>query len=100
MRIRRRRLVKHVDVAEAKVREWCVNCLARMLKRPARRIDPNEKFTRLGMDSAMSVFFLVELEEWLGLELNPDLVFEYRNVAELARYVATNFPVKAASDAG
>ena len=30
----------------------------------------NSKFARLGMDSAMSVIFLLDLEEWLGLALS------------------------------
>jgi acyl carrier protein len=40
------------------------------------------------MDSAASVFFLVELEEWLGVELPTEIVFEHPTPAELARYVA------------
>jgi acyl carrier protein len=31
---------------------------------------------------------IVELEEWLGIELTPDLLFEYPTIAELARYLA------------
>jgi acyl carrier protein len=40
------------------------------------------------MDSAASVFFLMELEEWLGVELPTEIVFECPTPAELARYVA------------
>jgi acyl carrier protein len=40
------------------------------------------------MDSAASVFFLVELEEWLGIELPTEVVFAHPTPAELARYVA------------
>jgi acyl carrier protein len=88
--------LEHVGEAEFGIREWCVTCLARTLKVPASHIDPNTKFARLGMDSAMSVFFLLELEEWLGIELSSDLVFEYPSVAELARHLAASYPIKAA----
>jgi acyl carrier protein len=46
-------------------------------------------FARLGLDSANSVFLIVELEDWLGLELTPDLLFEYPTIGELARHLAT-----------
>ena len=62
--------------------------LARTFKTPVDRIRPHAKFARLGMDSAASVFFLVELEEWLGIELPTETVFAYPTPAELARYVA------------
>jgi acyl carrier protein len=62
--------------------------LAKTFKVPPDRIRPDAKFARLGMDSAASVFFLVELEEWLGIELPTETVFAYPTPAELARYVA------------
>jgi acyl carrier protein len=62
--------------------------LAKTFKTPVDRIRPHAKFARLGMDSAASVFFLVELEEWLGVELPAEIVFEHPTPAELARCVA------------
>jgi acyl carrier protein len=62
--------------------------LAKTFNMPPDRIRPHAKFARLGMDSAASVFFLVELEEWLGVELPTEIVFAHPTPAELARYVA------------
>lgn len=73
---------------EAAIRDWCVQYLARTLDAPEQAIDPDVKFARLGLDSANSVYLLVELEEWLGLELTPDLVFEHPTISDLARYLA------------
>jgi acyl carrier protein len=42
----------------------------------------------MGLDSATSVYFVVELEEWLGRELEPEIVGEYPTVAQLARHLA------------
>ena len=47
------------------------------------RIDPDAKFARLGLDSAKSVSFLMDLEEWLAIELPTDTVFERSSMAEL-----------------
>jgi acyl carrier protein len=66
-----------------------VEYLARTLDVPERGIDPEMTFARLGLDSANSVFLIVELEDWLGLELTPDLLFEHPTICELARYLAS-----------
>jgi acyl carrier protein len=63
--------------------------LARTLALPDHTIGPEMTFARLGLDSANSVFLIVELEDWLGLELTPDLLFEYPTIGELARHLAT-----------
>ena len=55
---------------------------------PAQAIDTHTTFARLGLDSANSVFLIVELEDRLGLELSPDLLFEYPTIRELARHLA------------
>src|SRR5262249_51109990 len=57
--------------------------LARTFKTPVDRIRPHAKFARLGMDSAASVFFLVELEEWLGGGLPTEIVFAHQRPLNL-----------------
>ena len=74
--------------SETAIRDWCVEYLARTLDLPSHTIDPKITFARLGLDSANSVFLIVELEDWLGLELTPDLVFEHPTICELARHLA------------
>jgi hypothetical protein len=43
----------------------------------------------------MSVIFLLDLEEWLGLALSSDLVFEHPSIADLARHLVMNYSVVA-----
>ena len=74
--------------SEAAIRDWCVEYLARTLDLPGHAIDPETTFARLGLDSANSVFLIVELEDWLGLELTPDLLFEHPTICELAGHLA------------
>ena len=75
--------------SEAAIRDWCVEYLARTLELPNQTIDPEMTFARMGLDSANSVFLIVELEDWLGLELTPDLLFEHPTIGEFARHLAT-----------
>ena len=87
---RQRELVLRAEnPSEAAIRDWCVEYLARTLDLPDHTIDPEMTFARLGLDSANSVFLIVELEDWLGLELTPDLLFEHPTIGELARHLAT-----------
>ena len=74
--------------SETAIRAWCIAELAQSLDRPAAEIDPDTPFAALGLDSATSTWFVVALEEWLGRELDPELVFEHASVAALARHLA------------
>ncbi len=76
------------DQPEAEIREWCTRFLAHELKVPASQIDPAAKFTRLGIDSTTSITFTIDLSEWLGLELQSDVMFDYPTINDLARHLA------------
>lgn len=84
---RREAMSRRSTLAEADIHAWCTDYIVNTLKLPAGRVEPNAKFARMGMDSAMAAEFLIALEEWLETELPPELVFEYPTIAELARYL-------------
>lgn len=67
---------------------YCVHFVAELLDRPADAIDPNEKFSRIGFDSAMSVQLILALEERLQVELSPDLVESYPSIARLCTHLS------------
>jgi acyl carrier protein len=73
---------------EPEIIAWCVAYLAKSLNLAPERIDPQAKFARLGLDSAASVFLVSDLEEWLGLDLSVELIFQHQTPAALARYLA------------
>ena len=75
-------------VTEADIRDWCIAYLKKTIDNPSIAIGPEANFAELGLDSATSAYFIVELEDWLGAELRPELVFEYPTVAALAHFIA------------
>lgn len=75
---------------EQAIRAWCVDYLAKALDMPAERISPDYKFARLGLDSASALQFVVELEEWLGIQLEPEVVDDHPTIAALARHLAAS----------
>ena len=75
-------------VTETDIRDWCIAYLRKTVDNPSIAIEPDASFAELGLDSATSAYFIVELEEWLGAELSPELVFEYPTISALARFIA------------
>ena len=75
------------NVTEAEICDWCTSYLTTTFDNPAIVITRDATFAEMGLDSASSAYFVVELEEWLGLELSPELVFDYPTIAQLARYL-------------
>ena len=73
---------------ESEIIDWCVAYLAKSLMLAPERIDSQVKFTRLGMDSAASVFLVSDLEDWLGLDLSVEMLFEHQIPAAPACYLA------------
>jgi acyl carrier protein len=73
---------------EADIRRWCTREVAQILEIAPEQIDPGVTFARLGLDSANSVQLIMSLEEHLGIELDPEMVFDYPTIAALARQLA------------
>lgn len=67
---------------------YCVRFVAGLLERSPEEIDPTEKFSRIGFDSAMSVQLVLALEELLQVELSPDLIDSYPSISRLSAHLA------------
>jgi acyl carrier protein len=67
---------------------FCVDQLAEILHVPKDSIDTRANFARLGLDSAMSVYLVIELEEKLKIELDTDALADHPTVEALSSYLA------------
>jgi acyl carrier protein len=83
-----RRALPKRDLTEGDIRDWCIAYVGRMVGDRSIPVGPEISFARMGLDSASSAYFIVELEDWLGVELAPEIVAEHPTIAELARHVA------------
>jgi acyl carrier protein len=75
-------------MTEQEIADLCVASLAQTLRVAKERIDTKTKFNRLGLDSAMVVYVMMELEDKLGLELTTDDFYDHPTVDELSYYLA------------
>lgn len=75
----------------------CVAALAKTLRVQPDRVDTAAKFSRLGLDSAMVVYVMMELEEKLGLELSTDDFYDHPTIDALSRELAERRAGKSAA---
>jgi acyl carrier protein len=69
--------------------EWCQKYVADLLEVPVAAVDPDADFDRLGLDSALAVSLLIEIEQRYGIELPPEELFDTPNLHAVAAYVHT-----------
>ncbi len=71
------------------VEQWMVNNLAEMLNIAPKEVDIRQPFISFGLDSAQAVGLAGDLEEYLGRELPPTLIWDYPTIEALAKYLVS-----------
>jgi acyl carrier protein len=71
------------------IQEWSIAHIAKLLDVPPEKINPAVDIDALGLDSTTAVAYMMSLEEWLGIELMPELLFDYTTIQSLSRHVAS-----------
>jgi acyl carrier protein len=77
---------------------FCIDQLVDILRVPKESVDVNTKFTRLGLDSAMTIYLVMELEDKLSLELDHEMLADHPTITELSAYLAQKANAGAASE--
>ncbi|WP_280300833.1 acyl carrier protein [Nocardia abscessus] len=76
-----------VDTSREAIVRWCTEYLGNLLEIPADAVDPAADFDRLGVDSALAVALLIEVEERYGVDLAPEDLFDNPNINAVAGYL-------------
>lgn len=79
------------------ISDFCIASLAKVLRIEKDRVKTDVKFSRLGLDSAMIVYVMMELEEKLDLELSTDDFYDYPTIDDLSRYLADRRAARSAA---
>jgi acyl carrier protein len=77
-----------VIMTQQEISELCVASMANVLRLAKDRVKTDTKFSRIGLDSAMVVYVMLEIEEKLGLELSTDDFYDYPTIDQLSRHLA------------
>ncbi len=86
-------------MTKQEISAFCVDQLAEILRIPKDKVDVTAKFTRLGLNSAMTVYLLMELEEKLDLELAPETFYDHPTVDDLSTHLAEKVAARSAQPA-
>ena len=78
------------NLQQDRIQNWLIENLAQRLGVPTSQIDVNEPFASSGLSSVAAVSLSADLEDWLGIKLSPTIVYDYPNIAELARYLSSS----------
>jgi acyl carrier protein len=70
------------------IRRWLTAYVAKLLESDEDSVDVTVPFERFGLDSSAAVGMTGDLEEWLGLELDPTLPYDYPTIDALSRHLA------------
>lgn len=77
-----------MDTSKESIAGWCQGYIANLLEVPAAAVDPDATFDRLGVDSAIAVSLLIEVEERYGVELPAEALFDNPTVNEVAAFLS------------
>jgi acyl carrier protein len=72
--------------------DWCIRFISETFDLPAEEVYLDAEFQSFGFDSTALVGFAAELEEWLGMELPPSVLFEHPSIGQLASHLSGEQP--------
>ncbi|MCC5615261.1 acyl carrier protein [Nostoc sp. CHAB 5836] len=73
----------------ANIQAWIVSYLADLLEVDSDEIEVTIPFDRYGLDSSAAVGLTGDLEDWLGCELDPTLLYDYPTVEALVKHLVS-----------
>jgi acyl carrier protein len=76
----------------AEIQQWLVGRLAKLLKADPSQIDVTKSFDRLGLDSATAVGVTLDLEDYLGRDVDPDMLYDHPTIEKLTEFLASHAP--------
>ena len=74
-------------LSRVEIARWLSEYLAFLLEEKPEAIDAQLTFDRYGIDSATAVSLVADLEDWMHLELDPTIIYEYPTVRELSEFL-------------
>ena len=72
----------------AEIQAWLVSHLATVLEVDPAQVDVTTPFDRYGLDSVAAIGLTGDMEEWLGYDLDPTLLYDYPTIEAVSRHLA------------
>jgi acyl carrier protein len=72
------------------IQDWIVAYLADLLEVDPEELDVTIPFDRYGLDSSAAIGLTGDLEDWLGREIDPILLYDYPTVEALVQHLSSD----------
>lgn len=86
--------IQVTKLSKEKIQAWLVSYLAELLDIEPSEVDVAIPFDRYGLDSSAAVGMTGDLEEWLGAELDPTLMYDYPTIEALVEHLSEENKIK------
>ncbi len=75
---------------EQQIQSWLIANISTVVEVDPQTIDIRKPLEYYGMDSMQAMHLSGDLEDWLGRQLSPTVVWDYPTIEVLARHLAEN----------
>ncbi|KPA14701.1 peptide synthetase [Candidatus Magnetomorum sp. HK-1] len=72
------------------IKQWMKHRIHEIISIDIKEISDDDLFEDLGLDSSRSVSLSFQLKEWLGYEIHPFILYQYKTIDSLATYLVEN----------
>ncbi len=79
------------------IQAWIVSYLAQLLEIDSDEVDVTMTFDQYGLDSSTAIGMTGELEDWMGEQLDPTLLYDYPTIKSLAQELAKESKMQTSS---
>ena len=76
------------EITATEIQEWIVAYLADLLAIEPAEVDVTISLERYGLDSSAAVVLTGDLQDWLGTEINPTLLYDYPTVEAVVQHLS------------
>ncbi|MEM7552758.1 MAG: acyl carrier protein [Cyanobacteria bacterium P01_A01_bin.84] len=80
--------IQATKFSKQEIQDWLVSYLSELLEIEPTEVDVTIPFERYGLDSSAAVGMTGDLEEWLGLDLDPMLLYNYPTIEQISQHLA------------
>ena len=71
----------------SEIQDWLAFYLAKLLNIEPEDVNVTIPFERYGVNSEDAIILSGDLQEWLGCELDPTLLYDYPTIEALVKYL-------------
>lgn len=75
--------------SKKEIETWIVSYIANLLEVDSEDVDTKIPFDRYGLDSSAAVGMTGDLEDWLGYEIDPTLIYDYPTIEALVEHLSS-----------